>query len=142
MIRRWTHVHSLATGLVFGLVLDREALVLFALGIALGVAAVVSWKKIRQLAGWTREAAGGALSSIERLREAEIERKLAVAAEARTKAENRTRTAGEQKRELDRRYMEGARDAGSERITPWGWAAEDERPETILGVPVPQRETP
>ena len=130
-MRRWSHIHSLATGLVFGLVLDKEALVIFAMGIALGAGVVFGWSKLRQLAGWSREAAGTALSSVERLREAEIERKLAVAAEARTRAETRRRTAGEQEAAERRAYWTGARDGGR---------LDDERPSTILGVPLPARE--
>jgi hypothetical protein len=129
MIRRWTHVHSLATGLVFGLVLDRQAILLFALGLALGAGIVFGWSKLRKLAGWSREAAAGALSSVERLREAEIERKLAVAAEARTRAETRRRTAGEQEAAEKRAYWSGAVDGGQ--------LEGDDRPKTILGVPAP-----
>lgn len=130
MIRRWTHIHSLATGLVFGLVLDKEALVLFALGIALGAGIVFGWSKLRSLLGWSREAVSGALSSVERLREAEIERKLAVAAEARTRAETRLKRAGEQEVAERRAYWQGARDGAPEH---------DDVPATILGVPVPRR---
>lgn len=141
MIRRWTHIHSLATGLVFGLVLDKEALVLFGLGIALGVAIVVGWSKLKAAGRWGREAVSAVAGSTERLREAEIERKLAVAAEARARAEHRVRTAGEQKTELDRRYFAGARDAAAgESVRSWDWREDDEPPATILGVPVPTRE--
>lgn len=125
MIRRWTHLHTLATGLVFGLVLDKEALVLFALGIALGVIVVIGWRKVRQLAGWSREAAAGAVSSIERLREAEIERKLAAAEEARARATARLRRTSEQEDAERRAYWAGARDGGK---------LDDDRPTTLLGI--------
>ena len=132
MIRRWSHVHSLATGLVFGLVLDRQVIFVAVIFFAIGVVVTVGWSKLRQLAGWSREAAAGALSSIERLREAEIERKLAVAAEARTRAETRLRRAGEQETAERRAYWSGAVDGGR--------LDDDEGPKTILGVPVPVRE--
>ena len=134
MIRRWTHVHSLATGLVFGLVLDKEALVIFALGIALGAGIVFGWSKLRALLGWSREAAHNVTGAVESLRAAEAERKLAAAAELRSRAENRVRTAGEQKRAERSAYWKGARDGG--------WLDDErERPTHILGVPVPTRET-
>ena len=132
MIRRWSHVHSLATGLVFGLVLDRQVIFVAVIFFAIGVAVTVGWSKLRALLGWSREAAAGALSSIERLREAEIERKLAVAAEARTRAETRLRRAGEQEAEERRAYWRGAVDGGR--------LDDDDGPKTILGVPVPVRE--
>lgn len=140
MIRRWTHIHSIATGLAFGLVLDKQTLMIFALGIGLGAAAVLLWGKLRA-AGRFARVAGGELAGLRaRLTEAEIERKLAAAAEARARAENRVRTAGEQRTELDKRYFEGARDAAAgERVRPWDWQ-EEQAPETILGVPVPTRE--
>ena len=137
MIRRWNHIHSIATGLVFGLVLDKEALVIFAMGIALGVAVVLSWRFLGRFSRSARDAA----ALVARKTEAEIERKRAASELDRARAEHRVRTAGEQKRELDRRYFEGARDGGVvERSRSWGWEEDDEQPETILGVPVPVRE--
>lgn len=133
MIRRWTHIHSLATGLTFGLVLDREALVIFALGIALGVIVVVGWRKLKAAGRFARSAGAELVGVRERLTEAEIERKLAAAAEARARAEHRVRTAGEQKVAERSAYWKGARDGG--------WLDDErERPTTILGVPVPVRE--
>jgi Sec-independent protein translocase protein TatA len=131
MIRRWTHVHTLATGLVFGLVLDREALVIFALGIALGAGVVFGWSKLRRLAGWSRGAVSGALSSVERLREAEIERKLAAAMMDRTRAETRLRAAKEQEAALEDEYRRGvidgddARSAGFQHRPTWALLADD-----------------
>lgn len=125
-MRRWTHLHSLATGLVFGLVLDKEALVIFALGIALGAGVVFGWGRLKALLGWTREAAHGIAGAAERYREAEIERKLAAAALDRTRAENVVRTAAEQREAEKRAHFAGARDGG--------WLDDDDRPTKILGV--------
>lgn len=129
MIRRWSHGHSLATGLVFGLVLDREALVIFAIGVALGAAIVWGSRSLRSLTRGAKSAAAVVAATAEqraRLAEAEIERKQAAAAEARARAEHRTRTVGEQKAAERRAYWTGARDGG--------WLDDDERPKTILGV--------
>lgn len=127
MIRRWTHVHTLATGLVFGLVLDKEALVLFALGIALGVAGVIGWCQLRRLAGWGRETAQHAARGLEELRAAEADRKRAAAEELRTRAATRLRRAGEQEAEVRRSYLAGARDGAADDWT---------RPDTLLGLEV------
>lgn len=143
MIRRWTHLHSIGTGLVFGLVLDREALVIFFLGLALGVALVVAWRFVSRFTGWARRAAPAAAEVIalrDRKTEAEIERKLAAAEEARARAEHRVRTAGEQRDAERRAYYAGARDGSPEQVKQWDWQDADAPPETILGVPVPQRE--
>ena len=138
MIRRWSHIHSLATGLVFGLVLDKEALVIFALGIALGVALVFLGRFLRGFGSTARKVATTAAATAEqreRLVEAEIARKHAAAAEATARAEHYVRRADEQRVAEKRARWEGARDGG--------WLDDDdgERPKTILGVPVPTRES-
>jgi hypothetical protein len=130
MIRRWTHVHSLATGLVFGLVLDKEALVIFALGIGLGIALVLSWRFLRGFSRAAKSAAGEAKLVADLAAEktrAEIARKLAAADEARSRAEGRRQTIAEQDERERRAYWAGARD---------GDAGRTDRPKTILGIDV------
>ena len=114
---RWTHIHSLAAGLVFGLVLDREALVLFALGIAFGAGGVIASRYARRAAGFVREQ-GSRLSTARaeahaakaELDLAEAERKRAAAAELVSRAEHRVRTAKEQEAAVRTSYLRGAAD--------------------------------
>lgn len=136
MIRRWTHVHTLATGLVFGLVLDREALIVFGLGLVLGVAIVIGWRQVRRLAGWGRETAQHAAHGLEELRQAEADRKRAAAEELRTRAQNRLRRAAEQVEAERRAYLAGARDGDRPASYDDG-----ERPGSLLGIDLEQYET-
>lgn len=114
---RWTHAHSIAAGLVVGLALDREALVIFAIGVGLGIAVVVGARYLRRAAGFVREQ-GSRLSDARaeahlaraRLDEAEAERKLAAAAELRARAERYVRTGAEQKKAEDHAYRQGVAD--------------------------------
>ncbi len=131
MIRRWSHIHSLATGLAFGLVLDREALVIFALGIAAGVGAVYLGRFARGFGRSARKIATTAAATAEqreRLVEAEIARKRAAAAEATARAEHHVRRAEEQRAAERKARWEGARDGG------WLDRERDDRPTTILGI--------
>lgn len=116
-MKRWSHIHSLATGLVFGLILDREALVLFALGILLGAALVFASRYARRAVGFVREqtsrlssARADALLAKARLDEAEAARKLAAAAELTARAERHVRTAKEQEAAERVAYLRGAAD--------------------------------
>lgn len=136
MIRRWTHVHTLATGLVFGLVLDREALIIAVLMFALGAGTVIGWRQLRRLAGWGRETAQHAAHGLEELRQAEADRKRAAAEELRTRAATRLRRVNEQTEAERRAYLAGARDGG----TPASYD-DGERPGTLLGIDLEQYET-
>jgi hypothetical protein len=116
-VRNWSHLHTLASGLVFGLVLDRQALVIFALGIVLGAVIVLGARYARRAVTFAGEQAGRlsaaraeAHAAKARLDEAEAERKLAAAAELRARADARVRTAREQEKELAHAYRQGAAD--------------------------------
>lgn len=46
--------HAFIGGLVAGIVLDKETLIVFGLGLALGVLGVLAWGLLRDMAGWVR----------------------------------------------------------------------------------------
>src|SRR6185312_3561795 len=93
---RWTHGHSIAVGLIGGLLLDRHVLYVFFLGLLIGGFLLYSSRTLRALG---RAGVGKAhelhLLAVERMK-AEIDRKRATAAEANAKAEHRIRRSAEQ----------------------------------------------
>lgn len=103
MIRQWGHGHSLATGAVIGLLLDRHVLYVFFLGLLLGGLAVYSSRTLRALG----RAAGHRAAD---LHHATVTRMLAQAADLTSRAENRKRTAAEQAAAEKRAYINGAID--------------------------------
>ena len=114
---RWNHAHSIATGLVFGLVLDREALIVFVLGVAIGVVSVIASRYARRATSFVREQASRisaaraeAHAAKTALDLAEAERKRAAAAELASRAEHRVRTAREQEAAVRTAYIRGAAD--------------------------------
>jgi hypothetical protein len=129
MIRHWTHVHTLATGLVFGLVLDRESLLTFGIGLILGAGLVLGFHYLRRLLGWGRSTAQQAAAGVEDLRRAEADRKRAAAEELRARADHRLRRVGEQEAAERSAYYAGARDGGR---LEQDWP----RPAEVLGVEV------
>lgn len=115
---RWTHLHTAAAGLVLGLALDHETLVVLVLGAAGGAFVVLAWRYARRVAGFTREQASrisAARAEAARARAeldlAEADRKRAVAVELLARAEHRVYTAREQEKERDHAYRMGAADA-------------------------------
>lgn len=104
MFKQWSHGHSLATGTVIGLLLDRHVLYVFALGLLIGGLVVYSSRTLRALgrAAGTRAA---------ELHAATVERMRAQAAELHSKAENRKRTRAEQDAAVKKAYIDGALDA-------------------------------
>lgn len=53
-MRRLGHGHTFIAGLVGGLILDKEALVLFGGGVLLGAALVLAWGALAGLVRWAR----------------------------------------------------------------------------------------
>lgn len=104
MIRQWGHGHSLATGTVFGLLLDRHVLYVFFLGLIIGGLLVYSSRTLRALgrAGASRAA---------ELHAATVDRLHAQASELHSKADNRKRTRAEQDAAVKKAYIDGALDA-------------------------------
>ena len=104
MIRQWGHGHSLAVGVVGGLLLDRHVLYVFFLGAIIGGLVVYSSRTIRSLgrAAGTRAA---------ELHQATVDRLHAQAVELHSKAENRKRTRAEQDAAVKKAYIDGAIDA-------------------------------
>ena len=100
---RWTHLHTLAGGLV--------------LGLAFGVVIVLGARYARRAVSFAREQAARvttaraeAHAAKTELDLAEAERKRAAAAEAVARAERYVRTAKEQEKALDHAYRMGAAD--------------------------------
>jgi hypothetical protein len=123
---------------VVGLVLDREALVVFALGAVLGIAGTLGVRYARRAARFASEQAARfsagraeAAAAKARLDEAEAERKLATAADLRARADHRVKTAHEQERAERAAYMRGAADDEHHRAGTWPDG--EPWPETILG---------
>lgn len=111
MIRQWGHGHSLATGGIVGLLLDRHVLYVFFLGLLLGGLVVYSSRTLRAIGkGTLGRVAELHLLTVERVR-AEIERKRAATLEATAKAEYRIRRAAEQAAAEKKAYVQGAIDA-------------------------------
>lgn len=104
MIRQWGHGHSIATGGIIGLLLDRHVLYVFFLGLLIGGLLVYSSRTLRALgrAGASRAA---------ELHAATVDRMRAQALELTSKAENRRRTAAEQAAAVKKAYIDGAIDA-------------------------------
>lgn len=114
---RWTHAHTLATGLVAGLALDREALVILALGVTIGVAGTLGARYARRAVGFAREqgsrltaARAEAHAAKTELDRAEAARKLAAADELAARAARYVRTAREQEAAERTAYLRGAAD--------------------------------
>ena len=104
MIRQWGHGHTLAVGVVGGLLLDRHVLYVLALGLVIGGLLVYSSRTLRALG---RAATGRAAE----LHAATVERMRAQAAELHSKAENRKRTRAEQDAAVKKAYVQGAIDS-------------------------------
>lgn len=103
-MRNWTHFHSIATGTVFGLLLDRHVLYVFFLGLIIGALVVYSSRTLRALG----KAAG---SRAAELHAATVDGMRARAAKARADAEHRIRRAAEQAAAEKKAYIAGAIDA-------------------------------
>ena len=104
MIRQWGHGHSLATGTVVGLLLDRHVLYVFFLGFIIGALVVYSSRTLRALgrAGASRAA---------ELHAATVDGIRARAAKANAEAEHRIRRADEQAAAEKKAYIQGAIDS-------------------------------
>lgn len=53
-MRRLGHGHTFIAGLIAGLILDKEALILFGGGVLLGAALVLAWGALASLVRWAR----------------------------------------------------------------------------------------
>lgn len=54
MMNQWKHPHTLATGLVAGLALTHDSLLLAALSFAAGAGVVLGWNYLLRVGRWTR----------------------------------------------------------------------------------------
>lgn len=105
-MKRWSHLHTLASGALGGLLVASNGwLIAAALAAAfvLGLALSGLWRRARALAA-------AAAAKANELHEAKVATEKARATELRTRTRHRARPKKEQERELERAYVRGATD--------------------------------